>query len=86
MKNPPSRGPATLAAPNTAPKKPWYRPRSRGLTTSAMIAMASTMRPPAPTPWTARKAMSVPIEVAMPDSTLPARKMTMAAWNRRLRP
>jgi hypothetical protein len=51
-----------------------------------MIAMASTMSPPAPAPCTARKAMSMPIEVAMPDRALPTRKMTMAAWNSRLRP
>ena len=50
-----------LAAPNTAPKYPWYRPRSRGDTTSAMIAWASTISPPPPSPCIARKAISWPM-------------------------
>jgi hypothetical protein len=51
-----------------------------------MMAMASTISPPPPRPWTARNTMSWPIEVATPDSALPATKITMAIWNRRLRP
>ena len=51
-------GPATLASAKTPPIHPWYLPRSRGGTTSPMIACAPTMSPPAPMPWTARKPIS----------------------------
>jgi hypothetical protein len=50
------------------------------------MAMASTINPPPPTPWIARKAISWPIVWAAPHSRLPTRKTMIAAWNRRLRP
>jgi hypothetical protein len=49
-KKPPSKGPATLLTPKTAPNAPWYLPRSRGDTTSPMIACDSTISPPPPRP------------------------------------
>lgn len=58
MKKPPSNGPATEASPKAAPMSPMKRPRSRGGTTSAMIAWTPIISPPPPTPWRARKAIS----------------------------
>ncbi len=86
--NPPTSGPAIMASDITAAMMPWYWPRSRGGTRSPMIAMALTIRPPAPRPWSARKAMScaMPLagppsisEPAMPQSAEPIMKMTMEA-------
>ena len=37
-------------------------------------------------PWIARNAISSRIEVLSPDSTDPARKITIAAWKKTLRP
>ena len=51
-----------------------------------MIAWASTINPPAPTPWMTRQAMSCPIDCDSPQSMLPIRKTTIANWNSRLRP
>ncbi len=51
-----------------------------------MIAWAPTISPPPPTPWMALKAMSWPIDWLSAHSTDPTRKMTIAAWNTRLRP
>ena len=61
--------PADWPTAMTAPKRPMYRPRSRGLMMSAMMTWLSAVRPPAPRPWTTRKAMRVgvlrePAEVA----------------------
>ena len=75
-----------LAAPKTAPNSPWYRPRSRGGTTSPMIAWVPTNRPPPPSPWIARKAMSSVIVWLSPDRMDPTRKMMIAAWKNPLRP
>ncbi len=86
VKNPPSSGPATLATPKTAPNAPWYLPRSRAGTTSATIAWASTIRPPPPSPCSARNAISSIMFWARPHSAEPIRKTTIAAWNRPLRP
>jgi len=57
-KKPPSSGPITVETPNTPPKYPWYLPRSRGGITSPMTANVVTIKPPAPSPCSARKAMS----------------------------
>ena len=86
VRNPPTRGPSTLAAPNTAPKKPWYLPRSRGSTTSAMIAWATMKRPPAPKPWIARQTMSWSIVTERPASRLPPTKSPMPIWKSIFRP
>ena len=48
VNTPPSSGPAIDDRAKVAPKYPWYRPRSRGETTSAMIVMAMAISPPAP--------------------------------------
>ena len=56
-----------------------YLPRSRGGTISPSVAIAPTIRPPAPRPWIARKVISSAIEEERPDSADPARKMMMAA-------
>jgi hypothetical protein len=53
---------------------------------SAMIACAPTIRPPAPTPCSARKPTSSPIDRLSPASIEPARKITIAARNTGLRP
>ena len=45
---------------------------------SPMIARASDIKPPAPMPWSARKAASWYIESAMPQSTEPTTKTAMA--------
>ncbi len=55
VNSPPSSGPITVVTPKTAPSAPWYLPRSRSGMTSAISAVAVTIRPPAPMPWTARQ-------------------------------
>ena len=40
----------TVVTPNTAPRAPWYLPRSRSGMMSAITAVAVTIRPPAPRP------------------------------------
>ena len=76
----------TLATPKTAPNAPWYFPRSRGGTMSPTMAWASTIRPPPPTPCSARNAISSLMLRESPDSAEPIRKMTIAAMNRYFRP
>ena len=51
-----------------------------------MMAWDPTIRPPAPIPWIARKAMSSAMDWDSPESTEPTRKITMASWNSALRP
>ena len=46
------------AIPNTAPKRPWYLPRSAGEKRSPMTASAIGKSDPAPMPWMPRKRMS----------------------------
>ena len=53
---------------------------------SATIAIASVISPPAPSPCSARNAISSPSDWAAPLSAEPVRKTTIAAWNSRLRP
>ena len=52
-------------------------PRRRGGMMSPMAAIASGMRPPAPRPCTARPAISIPIEVAMPQRIEPVENSVM---------
>lgn len=66
------------AMPKTAPKMPWNLARSRGVARSAAMIMVSTITPPAPRPWKARKAMSWPIVWARPHRAELTRKTTMA--------
>ena len=59
----------------TAPNRPMYRPRSRGLMMSAMMTWLSAARPPAPMPCTARKAMSVPVSCEKPAAAVASTKI-----------
>jgi hypothetical protein len=63
-----------------------YRPRRRGGMMSARIACAPTISPPAPSPCSARKAISWIIDCERPDSIEPTRKITIAAMKTGLRP
>ncbi len=51
-----------------------------------MVANTPTIRPPAPSPCSARNAISWSIECASPDSAEPTRKITIAVTSQRLRP
>src|SRR4051812_12251800 len=53
---------------------------------SATIAIASVISPPAPSPCSARNAISSPRLAAAPLSADPSRKTRMAPWKSRLRP
>ena len=53
---------------------------------SPTIAWAPIISPPPPIPCNARKAISSAIEVLIPASTEPTRKITIAAWKNDLRP
>lgn len=53
---------------------------------SAMIACTPIMRPPAPMPWTARKAINWSMVRARPASAEPMTKTAMANWKTPLRP
>ena len=50
------------------------------------MAWAPTMSPPAPSPCTARNAMSSNIDWLSPDRIEPIRKITIAAWKKIFRP
>jgi hypothetical protein len=75
-----------LETAKTPPNQPWYFPRSRADTTSPTMACASTISPPPPSPWIARKTMSWVMLWLSPHSAEPARKMTIAARKSLLRP
>ncbi len=53
---------------------------------SPMIAKLSAIRPPAPRPCTARAPISMPMFCAMPESSEPTMKTTIANVNSGLRP
>jgi hypothetical protein len=53
---------------------------------SPMIESASENRPPAPSPWKARKAASMYIDVAKADAAEPMMKMLIASRKNGLRP
>ena len=84
--NPPISGPMIEAPAKTEPISPWYLPRSRGGTIIPTIASVSGKRPPAPTPWTARKMTSCIMFCARPQSAEPTRKIEIATMNSGLRP
>ena len=86
VKNPPSKGPSTLDRPKTAPMSPMYLPRSRAGTTSAMIACESTIRPPPPTPCTARARIIIPMDCAFAPISEPSRNTAIANKYSGLRP
>ena len=72
---PPMAGPMTELRPNTAPKKPWYLPRSDGAKMSPMIASATGNSAPAPRPWMPRNRMNCHISCDSPHSAEPTRKI-----------
>ena len=72
--------------PKTAPSAPWYLPRSRSGITSAINAVAVTASPPAPSPWTARHAISQVIEFANPQAAEASTKIAADPWKITLRP
>ena len=74
MMAPPSSGPARPAIPQTAPKIPCMRPRSRTSKRSPTMVRAIGWMAPAPSPCTARAATSWPIEPARPQALEPRRK------------
>src|SRR5690606_13435264 len=82
---PPSSGPPTVETAMTAPKRPMYLPRSRGLMMSAMSTWLSAARPPAPMPCTARIAMSRCVSCEKPAMAVATTKITIASWYRNLR-
>jgi hypothetical protein len=53
---------------------------------SPSVAIAPTIRPPAPRPWMARKAISSSMVCDRPDSAEPTRKMMIAATKNVFRP
>jgi hypothetical protein len=53
---------------------------------SPTTAIVVTISPPAPIPWSARKAMSSPMFCAIPHRAEPTRKMTIADWRTIFRP
>ena len=76
---PPMSGPTTLLNVKMLVMSPMYFPRSRGATTSPMMAKATAISPPPPIPWTPRDTTSCHIDCEMPHNTEPNVKMTMAA-------
>ena len=86
MNSPPSSGPITVVTPKTAPSAPWYLPRSRSGTTSAISAVAVTIRPPAPIPCTARQPTSQLMVPASAHITEAPTKMPALSWKTSLRP
>ena len=65
---PPSTGPTSPARPQTAPKRPCMRARSRTSNRSPMIVRPTGWIAPAPIPWMARHAMSASMLPANPAS------------------
>ena len=64
VRKPPRNGPTRKAMPKTAPKRPWYLPRSAGVNRSPMTASEIGNRAPAPRPWMPRKRISCHIVLA----------------------
>jgi len=83
---PPMSGPSTLLIVKTLVMKPTYLPRSRGGTTSPMMANESENNPPPPIPWTPRAITNCHIDCASPQNAEPMMNVTMAIWNKRRRP
>src|SRR4051812_16738833 len=73
-------GPPTVARAMVLPRKPEYRPRSRGLIIAAIEICTSACSPPRPRPCSTRQAMSVSAECARPASIEPVMKTTIASW------
>lgn len=82
---PPTTGPMPLAIATTAPRIPWYLPRSRRGTTSLTIICATVMRPPPPTPVKARKTINCVAVWAREAASDPTKKMARPTKSTSLR-
>ena len=87
MNNPPISGPSTVVTPKTAPSAPWYLPRSRSGITSAISAIAVTIR------RAGAEALERPASRSARSCCAPAphsadarTKVPAATWKTRLRP
>lgn len=85
VRTPPRSGPPIWLTAMMPPMRPMNLPRSRGEMMSVMSTVASAMRPPAPMPWNARSAMSVPTFCDRPASAEETTATTSATWMRTLR-
>ncbi len=83
---PPSAGPTRAENPKTAPKRPWYLPRSAGEKRSPITAREIGKSAPAPMPWIPRKRISCSIVWLRPDRADPTRNIVMPNRSRGLRP
>ena len=79
-------GPSTVVTPKTAPRAPWYFPRSRSGMMSAMTAVAVTIRQPAAKPWTARQPISQLMLAARPHIAEATTNTAAETWKSSLRP
>ncbi len=68
-----------MAAGSITPISDCERPACAGGSSVPIRESAPTKRPPAPMPWSARKAINCPMSWASPQSTDPMRKTTMEA-------
>ena len=84
--HPPMSGPATEEKAKTPPMIPMYLPRSRAGITSATTDWERIMRPPPPTPWSARATISQVISGASAPIIDPVMKERMAKIRKGLRP
>src|SRR5690606_5468136 len=83
--SPPRRGPPTVPTAMTAPNRPAYLPRSRGLMMSAMMIWLSAARPPPPRPWKTRNRMSMFVSCEKPAAADPTTKSPSESWMSSLR-
>jgi hypothetical protein len=83
---PPSSGPIKPPTPNVAAKMPMYLLRSDGGKRSPEIVNVLAIRMPPPRPCSARKPISISIEVAKPASSVPPAKIARPASRNGLRP
>ena len=79
---PPMRGPIPLPTPNMAPRIPCILALSRGEYRSATAAVATGIRIPPPTPWTARQTMNISMLEDRPAHTEPTAKSPRPMRNR----
>ena len=83
---PPMTGPSAAPRPAVAPQRPSAMPRRCGGVTLAMSVTVSGVTIAAPTPWTARAAISVPMLGASAEAALAAVNTVMPMIIRRRRP
>ena len=83
---PPMTGPSAAPRPTVAPQRPSAMPRRCGGVTLAMSVTVSGITIAAPTPWTARAAISTPMPGASAEAALPAVNTVTPMISRRRRP